>query len=269
MSQDHQIQHPVQTQAEVQRLSYTLDAGFGERARIGLVVLQTDQTLETEFRDLTHLPGVSCYHTRIPNEATTNEDTLTAMAADLPSAAALLPQDMNLTALGYGCTSAATLIGAAQVAGMLNQAHPNIPTSEPLSAAIAALKTMGVQRLGLLTPYVPEVTVAMQQAFIQAGIEVRLVGSFCEGDDLRVGKIDQASVLSAVQAIGSRDDIDGVFISCTSVRAVALIAAAEATLGKPVTSSNHALAWHLLRLAGIQDTRSDKGRLFTLPLLQA
>jgi maleate isomerase len=33
-------------------------------------------------------------------------------------------------------------------------------------------------------------------------------------------------------------------------------------LGKPVTASNHALAWHLLRLAGIRDEVAGLGRLF-------
>jgi maleate isomerase len=37
-------------------------------------------------------------------------------------------------------------------------------------------------------------------------------------------------------------------------------------LGKPVTASNHALAWHLLRLAGIEDTVDGFGRLFHMQL---
>ena len=36
----------------------------------------------------------------------------------------------------------------------------------------------------------------------------------------------------------------------------------EEALGKPVTSSNHALAWHSLRLAGIDDTVPSQGKLF-------
>ncbi len=38
----------------------------------------------------------------------------------------------------------------------------------------------------------------------------------------------------------------------------------EAELGKPVTSSNHAMAWHSLRLAGIDEPQPQFGRLFTL-----
>lgn len=33
-------------------------------------------------------------------------------------------------------------------------------------------------------------------------------------------------------------------------------------LGKPVTSSNHAMAWHCLRLAGITEPIEGWGRLF-------
>lgn len=252
--------------AQVERLAYTVDTGFGARARLGIVVLQTDQTLESEFRTLTDLPGVAVYHARLPNASTTNEDTLGAMAQDLPTAAALLPAAINLHAIGYGCTSAATIIGAGRVAKILNHAHPGIPATEPLSAAIAALKSMGVARLALLTPYVPEVTVAMQAKFADNGISVSVVGSFCEGEDLTVGKISTDSILNAALALGARDDVDGVFVSCTSLRAAGIIARAEAALGKPVTASNHALAWHMLRLAGIEDAQVGKGQLYTTPL---
>jgi maleate isomerase len=37
---------------------------------------------------------------------------------------------------------------------------------------------------------------------------------------------------------------------------------AEALIGKPVTSSNHALAWHMLRLAGIDEAIEGFGRLY-------
>jgi maleate isomerase len=44
------------------------------------------------------------------------------------------------------------------------------------------------------------------------------------------------------------------------------IAEIEKELGKPVTSSNHAMGWHALRLAGIRDTMPEFGRLFELSL---
>ena len=121
---------------------------------------------------------------------------------------------------------------------------------------------MGVQRLGLVTPYTPDVTQAMQNRFKEAGVQVTTVGSFFEHSDEVVGRIDPTSILEAAISVGRSDAVDGVFISCTSLRAAGIIEQAEAALGKPVTASNHALAWHLLRLAGVKDEVEGFGRLF-------
>lgn len=250
----------------IERLTFTTDAGAGARARLGLLVLESDQTMEWEFRDLTHLPGVSVYHARLANATTVTPETLAAMEQELPVAARLLPDYLGLKAIGYGCTSGATIIGEDRVAEIIAMAHPGVPSTNPLSAAKAALAALGVSRLGLLTPYTPDVTEAMQARFEAAGISVRVVGSFYEESDVVVGRIDAASILQGAISVGSSDDVDGVFVSCTSLRAASVIPEAERALNKPVTASNHALAWHLLRLAGIADTNPNAGRLFQMQL---
>lgn len=248
--------------ARIERLRFSTDSGSGERARIGLLVLESDQTMEWEFRALTDLPGVSVYHARLANEVTVTPETLGRMEAELPVAAGLLPDYMGLKSIGYGCTSGATIIGEARVAEIIGRSHPGVPSTNPLTAAKAALSTLGVRRLGLLTPYAPDVTAAMQEKFTAAGIDVTVVGSFYEESDLVVGKIEAKSILQAAISVGGSDDVDGVFISCTSLRAAGIIEEAERALQKPVTASNHALAWHLLRLAGIGDKLPHVGRLF-------
>jgi maleate isomerase len=50
-------------------------------------------------------------------------------------------------------------------------------------------------------------------------------------------------------------------VSCTSLRLAEAVADIEAELGKPATSSNHAMAWHALRLAGVTDQLPTRGRL--------
>ena len=249
------------TQTPITRLGFSTDTGAGARARIGLLVLESDQTMEAEFRVLTDVAGVSVYHARLANDVDVTPETLAKMEAELPIAARLIPQDMGLKSIGYGCTSGATIIGEDRVAHILNAAHPDVPSTNPLTAAKAALRTLGVKRLGLLTPYAPDVTQAMQARFTAAGIDVTLVGSFYESDDRVVGRIDPQSILDATLAVG-QGDCDGVFVSCTSLRTAGMIEQAEQMLGKPVTASNHALAWHLLRLAGIHDTLDGFGRLY-------
>jgi maleate isomerase len=46
------------------------------------------------------------------------------------------------------------------------------------------------------------------------------------------------------------------------MRVARIIEEVEKELGKPVTSSNHALAWHTLRLGGIGERIAGKGELF-------
>ena len=108
----------------IERLSFKTDAGAGARARLGLLVLESDQTMEWEFRNLTHLPGVSTYHARLANAVTVTPDTLAAMEQELPIAARLLPDYLGLKAIGYGCTSGSTIIGEERVAEIIAQAHP-------------------------------------------------------------------------------------------------------------------------------------------------
>ncbi len=103
--------------------------------------------------------------------------------------------------------------------------------------------------------------------YIEArGFRVPVMGSFNEEDDLKAARIDAASIRDAAIELGRSDEVDAVFVSCTSLRLVEAVGAIEAELGKPVTSSNHAMAWHCLRLAGLADSRSGFGSLFARAL---
>ena len=251
-----------QSAPTIRRLSYDSDSGAGERARIGLLVLESDQTMEDEARALTAVDGIALYHARLANDVVVTPETLANMEKELPIAAGLIPDYMGLSAIGYGCTSGSTIIGEDRVAEIMNGAHPGIPTSNPLTAAKAALACLGVTRPALLTPYTPDVTLAMQANFAQAGLSVNLIGSFYEDSDLVVGKISPASILKAIIDVGSSDECDGVFVSCTSLRAADIIEEAEAAIGKPVTASNHALVWHLMRLSGVDEVIEGRGALY-------
>ena len=251
---------------EIARLGFETDLGAGARARIGLLVLESDQTMEWEMRQMADLPGVALYHARLANQVEVTPETLVQMELEIPKAAALLPGYLGLKAIGYGCTSGSTMIGELRVSELIQGHHPTVPTSNPLTAAQAALKALGVQRLGLVTPYRPDVTEVMQARFEEAGIVIQSVGSFYQQDDRVVGRITPDAILDAALAIGQNDLVDGVFISCTSLRAAGIIDQAETALGKPVTASNHALAWHLLRLTGIEDEVAGFGQLFRTQL---
>lgn len=245
-----------------QKLSFTLDSGIAHRAAIGLVVLATDQTIEHEWRQMLRLDGVAFYESRIYNSPTITPETLAEMASGISAAAGLIKPGIPLDALAYGCTSGAMVIGEERVFALLREAWPDKPCTTPITAALAGLKALGARRIALLTPYIDEINQTMRRYIEARGIVVAAMGSFNNSNDNEVARISAASLEAAIGELGAVKQVDAVFVACTSLRIAALIEGIEARLGKPVTSSNHAMAWHALRLAGYADPVDRYGRLF-------
>jgi maleate isomerase len=243
-------------------LPFTLDGGIAQRAAIGLVVLATDQTIEHEWRQMLHLDGVAFYESRIYNSPTITPETLAEMEGGIAAAAALIKPGIPLDALAYGCTSGAMVIGEDRVFALLREAWPDKPCTTPITAALAGLRALGARRIALLTPYIDEINQSMRRYIEARDITVAAMGSFNNGNDNEVARISAASLEAAILELGSQNSVDAVFIACTSLRVASLIERAEARIGKPVTSSNHAMAWHALRLAGYADAVPGFGRLF-------
>ena len=248
----------------IEHLPFETSQIIGSRARIGLVVLATDYTIEHEMRMLVNLPGVDIYHARIANSPNISPDSLRAMEPLITATAELILPGDTLDVLAYACTSASIVLGTSTVAKNLNAAKPEAKTTNPAFAAFQALAALRAKRIAVLTPYAKNVNAMVQKSLEDAGFDVPVFGSFNEPHDPTVAAIDSQSLKTGIARITEGQDVDAIFISCTSVRIVADVAAIETELDIPVTSSNHALAWHCLRLAGIDDKQPELGRLFTL-----
>lgn len=247
-------------------LPFRTDAGLAARARIGLVVLATDETIEHEFRLMLGAEGIGLYQSRVYNARRITLETLRALEREIATGAALILPGQPLDAIAFGCTSASIVLGEETVFAQLRADRPDVPCTTPPTAARAALMRLGTRRIAVLTPYRDEVNAVVARFFAQQGLEIVAFGSFSEEDDSVVARTDAASIRAAVLDLGRAPEVEAVFVSCTSLRVAAHAAALEAALGKPVTSSNHAMGWHALRLAGIADAMPQFGRLFTLGL---
>ncbi|MCS6778627.1 MAG: aspartate/glutamate racemase family protein [Geminicoccaceae bacterium] len=248
-------------------LVFRMDEGIGARARIGLVVLATDQTIEHEWRCVFgRLPGVALYESRMWNEVRITPETLAAMEGDIAAATRLIMPVLPLSVVAFGCTSAAMVLGEERIAARIHEARPGVPVTTPIGGALAALRALAARRIAVLTPYGRAVNDIVRRYLEARGLEVPVFGSFEEEDDSKVARIDPASIEAAVLELGADPRVEAVFVSCTSLRLVEAAERIERRLGKPVTSSNHAMAWHALRLAGIEDRLEGLGRLFTRPL---
>lgn len=247
----------------IEHIPYTADTGIASRAAIGLVVLSTDYTIEHEFRQvLGSVPGVALYHARIANSATITPETLAAMEKDITRTADLILPGARMDVVGFGCTSATMVLGEDKVFQLLRASRPKARLTTPITAAFAAFDSFGAKRIGVLTPYRRDVNEIVRNYIVGKGYEVPVFGSYNEQDDNKVAHISGESLRRGVEAITARHAVDMVFVSCTSIRLAEACAGLEAELGVPLTSSNHAMIWHALRLAGIDDKLPRWGWLY-------
>jgi maleate isomerase len=252
----------VETQL-IEHLPYQTDGGYSERASIGLVVLATDYTIEREWQQLfAGLDGIALYHSRIYNNNNITPENLRAMAPRISESAGLITPDTPVDVIAYGCTSASMAIGEEEVFANIRESRPDVACTTPITAAFAAFDAFKAKRIGVLTPYPADVNKIVSDYISARGYQVPVFGSFNVPQDTVVSKITPDSIEQGVREITRHAEVDMVFVSCTSVRLLESCAALEASLGIPLTSSNHAMGWHALRLAGIEDSLGQFGSLY-------
>ena len=246
----------------IREIPFDVDNGIGARARIGIIVLASDHTIEYEFRQCVNIPGVAFYESRIPNSPDITPETLQAMEDHISDRAAVILPGVQLDVIAYCCTSGAMVIGENKVFDRIHDGRPEAKPTTPITAAFSAFKALGIKRIGVLTPYSDEINLFMRAYIENKGFSVPVFGSFNEENDNRAARISPHSIRNAILEIGQHDEVEGVFLSCTSLRLVDSVEKIEQELGKPVTSSNHAIIWHSLRLAGIEKKIVGYGALF-------
>ena len=243
-------------------LPSTLDGGIAPRAAIGLVVLATDQTMEHEFRRIARQDGVAVYQSRLFNDNAITPETLRAMRTRIAPAADLILPSLRLDVVAFGCTSATMELGEETVFAELRKARPEARFTTPITGALAAFSTLGLRRIAVLTPYSKTINEGVRAYIERRGVAVGALGTFERIDDREAARIAPASIRDAALRAAAEPGIDGVFVSCTSLRVAEIAAEVEAASGKPLLSSNLAMAWHCLRLAGVEDAVPGLGTLF-------
>ncbi len=229
--------------------------------QIGLIVLQSDETLERDMRIL--LPqDVEYLVTRVPSGQSVTPDSLQSMDAALTQAASLFPVGAKLAAIAYGCTSGTAQIGADRIAALVQAGVSTPAVTEPVSALIAACRTLKVTRIGLVSPYIATVSDRLRVVLADAGVTVTRFTSFDEPVEEKVVRIPPDVITQAAIDVGQNPDCEAVFLSCTNLRTLDVIEPVEAQTNKPVLSSNQVLAWHLGEVARLEMSPSGVGALF-------
>lgn len=180
----------------------------------------------------------------------------------LDDAAEKLATD-SIDVIGYASTSSAYAIGFDNEAALVRRIsrRTGIPVAATCASAVLAMRVLDVDRIALVAPpwFDDELNRLGAAYFHSQGLRVVSSASASLPQDPR--RIEPAAVAKWTSRHVT-DAAEAVFIGGNGFRVAAAIEALEATLGRPVLTSNQVLLWNLLALADATFQVSGWGRLF-------
>ncbi len=231
---------------------------------IGLLELATEVVMAREI--LAFLPAsAGVYAGRMEFNDAADIAGLTAVSQVIPAAADLLPGAEWLHAIVYGCTSGTIVLGEERVHDLISKSRPGVPVVTPIGAVLKALRALKVGRLAVVTPYVDEVNVLVAQTLTGAGMDIVSARTLGQLTGAQMYLTPPEVFLEAALA-ADMPEADALFISCTGIAVSPILKKLEDRIGKPVVSSNQAIAWECCRRSGVLADLAQHGRLFSQPL---
>lgn len=235
------------------------DKGRHARAKIGFVLLATEQTIEDDMFQL-RPEGVGVHFARalIPDSITV--ESLKHHAGDLARAAETILPDGSLDVICYACTSGSLVIGEENVFAELLKGAPKAEPTSIITGVLNALRTIGARRVAVATPYLDEINQQEADYMAAAGFEITNIQGLNLEKDSEMIRVRPEFLFEFAASVDT-PDADALFISCGALRSLDIIEALEQKVGKPVICSNQAMMWDVLRRAGINDRIEGYGSL--------
>ena len=243
----------------------------GWRARIALIIAHSNTTIEPEFNRVAP-EGVSIHAGRVPIGAISVQGLSTA--DHYIDTAAKLLSDINAKAIAYACNGANVAAGqdaeleeARRISGIAGT------TAVMASAALLeALAALNVRRVVFATPYPPDLSASNDAFWKSCGLEVLRTGGVNLGgsrepvEPLSTAPISKVGIQTPEFAYNLARSVfdkraEAVVVIGCNLRTIEVAAQFEADFGIPFLSSNLALFWASLQVAGVNEPIHGFGRL--------
>jgi len=207
-------------------------------ARIGLIIPSVNRLSEPQF---THFapPGLGIHVMRARIAGKWRKPVAELAPVIAQAAGALADSGPDL--IVYHCTDSSMregLDGERRILDIVRR-EAGIDAVSTSALVVEALNVLGIKRLVVVSPYQDnEVIIAYLRSFgftVVHDVALRLSGHESSG------AAPERWVRTTLDH--ARDEADGYFLSCTNTTQIEAIEELEATLGKPVVSSNQAVLW--------------------------
>ena len=232
-----------------------------ENPRIGLITLASDFRIEKDFNNVIYGKDIDLYCNRIQCYNPLTNESLKKMADDIPNVAKDILPDQKLDCVAYGCTSGTIAAGYQSIFDKVNSVKPNTKVTTPITAAINAMKSLNIKKISIFTPYTNEINQSVIDYFKKEKIEISELSYFDIASDLDIGKVDSQYLFDALSKIDISKS-DALFVSCTALPVLSVIAELEKKINKVVLSSNQTLIWDTFKEINYNNKVEGFGELF-------
>lgn len=233
---------------------------YGSRGRVGLLLPSVNRAAEPQLRAM--LPqsiGIAVTRLKLVDSS---EEALLGMARDVETASALLA-DAGVDLIVFHCTAVSTY-SAELEASILERIKdatglPAVATSQALVGALHALQA---RQVVMLSPYTAAVDEREAAFFKLRGFEI--LGN--AGLNCSTGREMMAITPEAWQSFAlanAHPEADTYVLSCTTVRTAEAVSPLEKALGRPVVTSNTAVAWYCMRMFAMTEEVRGFGTLLS------
>ena len=229
---------------------------------IGMLLPSGNLVAERQMQQML-TPRVSLHTTRLPLTGS-SETQLNAMIDNLEDAARLLA-DARVDQIAFNCTAVSTFDPAAEpaISKRITDAT-NTTALTTAQALVTALNYLNARRIVLITPYIEAINRREKVFFAHHGFDVVHDAGYDIETNWDMAQQPPATWAEFTLA-NRRAQADAYVLSCTAIESADVIDELERELGKPVLTSNQALAWYCQRQGGIQQAVQGFGTLLASP----
>lgn len=213
----------------------------GPFKRIGLMIPSVNTVMEPDF--YRNVPAGWTVHTARMYLETTDAAGESRMLDEhtLPAARDLATAHPDVGV--FGCTSASALRGNAYEDEMIHRIseRTGAPTVSTMRSVREVLRSRGMTRLAVVTPYVDDLNGPMRISLEADGFEVLRIRGLQIRDGFELARVPRERIVAFIRETLEGLSPNGLFISCTNFPVMALLSELRTMFAFPVACSNEAV----------------------------
>jgi maleate isomerase len=243
--------------------------------RIGQIVPSSNTTMETEIPAM-----LMARYGLYPEERFTFHSSRMRMKHVTPEELKKMDQESDRCALELSDARCDVLAYACLVAIMSQGAGYHLVSQKRLEKVVAdngasspvitsagalvdGIKTLGVGKVAIITPYMKPLTATVAAYIENSGITVTDSISLEVSDNLAVGRLDPMNLVDHVARLDTRDAEAVVLSACVQMPSLSAIQAVEDRIGKPVLSAAVSTVYQMLKTLNLATHVPNAGALLS------